>query len=450
MIPARPIPIRPSRHWKAPTLALVLWVCAWCNLNSGWWNFLTPNSLRDWLDLVRATLPFGVLPAAVFTLLRRRKLRLPRQAPSRYLLVYGVFAAFATVFSPVMAWSAYWSCAFLATIVAAWTFADRKDALESSRLLLVVTWVATFTVAAIIAYMTGGRVFTEGGSGYSVMNDLNGLSRSSGVARWAAVPGLVCLIRAYYIRRKSLFAFYLAGAAISFFIVYRMQSRGAVFGVIAALVFAMLVSSKMRRYALPFASIAIVLIVIVESPTVVSSDVTTYVQRGQDRAEFLTMTGRTRTYELGIAAFKDAPILGRGQWADRLVIMEHVHNSFLQALMNAGIMGGIPYLASWIAGWILFYKLQKKSAGLSPEDRIHLMECGAVMMFFSVRAIPETTTASFSVDMLVMVAVYVYLETLTLKSATKKIQRAIPQYYVIPSRMASPGTPAAVRTSRPL
>ena len=33
-------------------------------------------------------------------------------------------------------------------------------------------------------------------------------------------------------------------------------------------------------------------------------------------------------------------------------------------------------------------------------------------MFFSVRAIPETTTASFSVDLLVMVAVFVYLESL--------------------------------------
>jgi hypothetical protein len=42
------------------------------------------------------------------------------------------------------------------------------------------------------------------------------------------------------------------------------------------------------------------------------------------------------------------------------------------------------------------------------------MEAGAIMTFFSVRSIPETTTASFAVDLLVMVAVYIYLERLTL------------------------------------
>jgi O-antigen ligase len=446
MIPARSLPIRFYRFWQAAPLALILWTCVWCNLNSGWWDFITPKNLSDWLYLVRATLPFGVLPVATFILLRRRKLRLPKQAPSRYLMAYGVLALLATVFSPIPPWSLYWSCTFLAAILAAWTFVDRPDALESARWLLLATWVATFLVAATIGYMTHGRVFTETGS--DVLSDLNGLSRSSGVARWAAVPGLVCLVRAYYTRGWSLIAFYLAGAAVSFSIVYRMQSRGAVFGVLAALVFALLVSTKMRRYALPFAFIALVVIMILESPTALSNRFTVYIERGQDRAEFLTMTGRTHTYAQGIAAFEDAPILGRGQWADRLVFHGHVHNSFLQALLNAGIIGGIPYFASWITGWMLFYKLQKKSARLIPDDRIHLMECGTVMMFFTVRAIPETTTASFSVDLLVMVAIYVYLEILTLKSAAKKLRQVIPQYYVIPSRMRRTETTATVGTSR--
>jgi O-antigen ligase len=95
-----------------------------------------------------------------------------------------------------------------------------------------------------------------------------------------------------------------------------------------------------------------------------------------------------------------------------MTIGEHVHNSFLQAMLNGGAMGAIPYLGSWIAGWLLFLKLHKRSAFLAPEDRRLVLECGTVMMFFSVRAIPETTTASFSVDLLVMVAVFVYLETL--------------------------------------
>ena len=95
-------------------------------------------------------------------------------------------------------------------------------------------------------------------------------------------------------------------------------------------------------------------------------------------------------------------------------------------MLNGGIVGAIPYFASWIAGWMLFFKLQKTSARLSPEDRLHVLESGTVMMFFTVRAIPETTTASFAVDLLVMVAVYVYLETLSAAIPRRFTRRIVP------------------------
>jgi hypothetical protein len=43
-----------------------------------------------------------------------------------------------------------------------------------------------------------------------------------------------------------------------------------------------------------------------------------------------------------------------------------------------------------------------------------------------VRAIPETTTASFAVDLLVMVAVYVYLEALSVSMKRKRLGRLVP------------------------
>jgi O-antigen ligase len=338
-------------------------------------------------------------------------------------MVYGVFAAFATIFSPVPMTSLEWSISFLATILAAWTFVDRGDSMESARQLLLVTWVATFIVAAIIGYQARNAVFSSAVSGYGIVEgELRGLSRSSGVARWAAVPGLVCLVRAYHTRRPSLIAFYLFAAAVSFYIVYRMQSRGAVFGAAAALLFVLLVSSRMRRYALPFAVVAFVVILLLDPSGTVSNHLNRYLQRGETREDFLSMTGRTRAYEHGVAAFQDAPFFGYGQWADRLTIGEHVHNSFLQALLNGGIFGGIPYFASWIAGWMLFYRLQKRSERLRPDDRVHVLECGTVMMFFTVRAIPETTTASFAVDLLVMVAVYVYFETLSVSMTRRPLR----------------------------
>jgi len=75
----------------------------------------------------------------------------------------------------------------LATILAAWTFIDRSDPVDSARQLLQITWVATFIVAAIIGYQARGVVFGEK-AGLDVLTELNGLSRSSGVADGRLCP----------------------------------------------------------------------------------------------------------------------------------------------------------------------------------------------------------------------------------------------------------------------
>ena len=404
----------------APVSAMILWTMLWCNLNTGFWNIKPPADFNDWQLAIRGFLPFVVFPAAGFLLLIRKNLILKWYGPSRLLMAYGFIAALASIFNPEPLWSLYWSIVFLATMFAAWNFLDRTDPLGAARQMLQVTWAATFIVAAIIGYQAQGSIFGSVHASHGVYADLHGLTRTSGVARWAAVPGLVCLVRAYNTRRIVFIPIYLGIASVAFYIVYRMQSRGAVLGAVAALAFAFLVGSRLRRYALPFAVLATVVILILETPAVVSSQIDEYLHRGQSEEEFHNMTGRTRAYANGMASFEEAPLFGRGQWADRLVINEHVHNSYLQALMNAGIVGGIPYFASWGAGWLLFFRLQKRRARLSEEDQLCLLEAGTVMMFFTVRAIPETTTASYAVDLLVMVAVYVYLEALAIISARRQ------------------------------
>lgn len=438
-----------SRWLLASTPALFLWISLWCNLNTGFNSLPERPTLADLLLFIRGIVPFVVLPAAAFVLIRQKRLRLPRLSPSRLLMAYGVASAFATVFSLDPFWSFYWSAAFLSAILAAWTFVGLRNFVDSPRQLLRITWVATFIVAAIIGYQARNSVFGSAPTG-SAITELNGLSRASGVARWAAVPGLVCIVRAYYSRSRILIACFLISAAVSFYIVYRMQSRGAVLGSIAAVLFALLFSSRMRRYALPFAVIALATIVLLDSPATFSDSLATYLERGQSKEEFLSMTGRTRAYGHAIAAVEDAPIFGRGQWADRMIIREHVHNSLLQALLNGGIVGGLPYCASWIAGWVLLYKLQKRATRLSPDDRVHVVECGTVMMFFTVRAIPETTTASYAVDLLVMVAVYVYLESLFLQTGLERVRKMIRPYAVTPYWVADPRKPVRVGTYRQL
>lgn len=411
--------------WRiyAPASALLLWGCLWLNLTTGFWNIQEPHSLDEWQLFSRAVLPFAVLPLASLVVIRRRKLGLLRLSPTELLMIYGLLAAFASVFSPEPGWSFYWSVTFLGTIAAAWTFATVRTPVSSARQMLQVTWVVMFAVTIIIAYMARGTIYGDPSAGREVLTELNELSRSSGVARWAAVSGLVCLLKACHARRPALLAFFIAASGAAFFIVYRMQSRGAVFGSAAALLFALLTSSRLRRYVAPCIVCFAVIFTILGSVTDLSSGVSEYLHRGQSEEQFRSMTGRTHTYEDGMAAFWDAPLLGRGQWADRIVIGQHAHNSYLQALMNAGILGGIPYVGSWVVGWLLFLRLQKRQGLLQPEDRAALLEASTVMMFFTIRSVPETTTASFSVDLLVMAALYVYLEALAVSIGVRSLRR---------------------------
>jgi O-antigen ligase len=391
------------------------------NLDTGFWEIVMPDSLEGWLTAVRACLPFLVLPLSAFILIRNSTLTFPRLAPSRLLLIYGVIATISGIYSPEPMWAAYWSIAYLATILTAWTFVDGRAPVESARTMLLITWIATLLVAAYLGRTSSAMIFGHSAAAYNRPEaGLDKLSRSSGVARWAAVPGLVCVVRAFYSRRIIPIAIFMAIAGVCFFIVFRMQSRGAFFGCVAALALIFVLSTRMQRYALPFVVIATILVFLLGSPGDIWQDVSDYVRRGQTDQLFESLSGRTRAYDHGVVAFGDAPIFGRGQWTDRLVIYEHVHNSFLQALLNGGIVGGIPYFASWAAGWILLFRLRKKWRWLGREDRICLLESGTVMMFFTVRAIPETTTASYAVDLLAMVAVYVYLETLTLDVARRQ------------------------------
>lgn len=398
-----------------PTVALVLWGCLWLNLNTGFWNIGVPASLTDLITVVRSLVAFAVLPIGVLVVADANKtFKLASLSPSRMLFVYGLIAILASAFSPNPWIAFYWGVAFLAAILAAWTFVCVDTPVTASRLMLQITWAVTFVVAAIITYTGRGAIFSQQESAYwTISQETSGLVISSGVARWAAVPALVCLLRVYHTRRPLLIGFYLSGAAVAFYIIYKMQSRGAVFAAAAAIAFTMIAANRLRKFALPFLIFGGLALLIIEPSDNISSRVGTYLRRGQTEDQFRSMSGRTRAYKLAMDAIADAPILGRGNWSDRMVIGEHSHNSYIQALLNAGIVGFIPYVGSWLAGWILFFRLLGQENRLIPEDRSSLMEAGAVMMFFTVRAVPETTTASYSVDLLVMAAIYVYLESLT-------------------------------------
>jgi len=147
---------------------------------------------------------------------------------------------------------------------------------------------------------------------------------------------------------------------------------------------------------------------------------------GQDRVgttvfeklPLLTLTGRIFVWEDGLELIKDRPLLGYGFHADRLVLREHMHNTYLHGVLQTGLIGALPLIIGLVLTWILFLKAVLKLSRLTVAHRHSVILVGGVLALFSVRTIPESTGALFGVDWLLLAPLLLYLELLTRNETT--------------------------------
>ena len=123
-----------------------------------------------------------------------------------------------------------------------------------------------------------------------------------------------------------------------------------------------------------------------------------------------SLTGRTTVWVEGLRLFKEQPLIGYGFQADRLLLVTHMHNSFLQALIQTGLAGTVPFVLALLFAWVLVIKALRKAAGLPTVHKHLLVQVAAILIFFSFRAIPESSGALFGVDWLILAPILVYLQ----------------------------------------
>ena len=126
---------------------------------------------------------------------------------------------------------------------------------------------------------------------------------------------------------------------------------------------------------------------------------------------FFTLTGRTAVWAQGWQLFKLSPLFGFGFHADRLLLDgQHMHNAFMHALVQTGLIGTIPFVGAFLWGWILLFKALRNRARLPAVHKQLVIQAGGVLAFLSLRAIPESTGAFFGVDWLLLSPLLLYLQ----------------------------------------
>lgn len=392
-------------------LAIVYAIACWSNINSGFWGFESWNAgLSGALYAFRSAMPF-LLPliGVFFYFAQDSKLRNAAN-PAWWLNIYGVLALCSSLFSQNPYFAFYFGLAFMmAMYIPAMFFTKPLSKSEYPENIMIYTTWAILTVYVVSIYILFGNSIIMEQEILSKTKDSVLTMRSSGLARFYGVMAIILMVLVIHGLGKFRFLL-IAPLGFCLMVVWRAQSRGAMFATMAGMML-LLFSTRLKV----FWGLTISLIVGIAflgynfSYEKLNDYVFEQFRRGQNDSEFISMTGRTRAYKKGIEAIKQNPIMGRGNWADRMLIKEHVHNSYLQAAMIAGILGFVPYILSWIVAGILIVYILGRLEELSLKQQILFLQSAGVAVFFLVRSIPETTTASFSVDQVIMVPVFYFL-----------------------------------------
>ncbi|MBM4031948.1 MAG: O-antigen ligase family protein [Planctomycetes bacterium] len=405
----------------------------WLNIDADYRHLRSPSGLLEYLHAARALLAFAAAIGAYVLLQQRvRRSVFSGSSPVRLLAVYGVIALGASVLSESPFEALYWGGLYLAVFVVLEAEMAGGDPLARSAQLLTLTWLIVASLGAALAIVGWDVFFGEvglmapGAEVISVIPQFMGftMSRSTGVGRLAAVPAVFALARVCHGRGVSRI---LWGVVLCAFVALLLATRARtpLFGLVAAALFMLSVQRGKGGLLLAVGVAVLAILADVISPEKVEG----FIYRRGTGEDLLRMTGRTDVWAAGWEVFMRSPVVGLGPLADRFHMgWRHIHSTWLLALMQAGVVGAAFFVAAWAIGWRLFFRNLRRLETLPPRHQALLIESGAVLAFFTVRSIPETTAAAFSIDLLVIVPILAYLEildrSLRQASAQQTAQRA--------------------------
>ena len=405
-------------------LPVFAWLGLWAAINTG------PSNLSGLFDDdmgliigLRAAAPITVMFfGGLIAMSAKGKRGASPTSPEILFWIYGIAVLAASLQADPWFNTAYWGFSFLAVLVGTRLFLIRESPLDQIALLNQLTWTVLVLVLLVLLFVAREVLFNAE-TGYGIVGrigDVAGgaMSRSSGLARLAAIPAILAFVAFWRIHGLIRWVSAIVVFAGSFALIWFMQSRGAIFSLAFALAFIMLFMGKVPRYIGVFVlaiGLAGGLALIPEETREYMFD---HVMRGTGYEGFQYMSGRTRIWQNAMQAIEEQPILGYGPQADRRIIYENAQSGPLYAWLCGGIIGLFGYAGGMLAAWWLFVKIQLEKFRLATQQRDMLITTGGILAFFTLRSYPENTAALFSIDLLVQFPAMLYIAILyrTLKA----------------------------------
>ncbi len=403
---------------------VMLWALLWIAIDTGPWNLEGFSGTFSALDAVRAAFPLFVLVIILFWwALHARTLRIPTLAEGGIWL-YGLLMLLMSVrAAPWFMWG-YWGLAFLAPLALTYAVLSGRAPLETLRQLNWASWIYATAALAIMLIYARAKLFVGNNlSAYGIVNRAGpflgaAISRSSGLSRLAAVPGILGLI---YVLRERGWARLIAGTALTLAatVIWIMQSRGSLFSFMGAMAFILCFGGpRARRWGILIGVMAVVMMgVDLGAGGHLLQDLWAHATRHTGLAGFRTMSGRPRIWRHAFRYIDRRPWLGYGPQADRRLGIGDAQNLIVYCLLSTGIVGTMAFVLGFASAWLSFFRVLHKRIRLPQRDQRLVIACGAILAFLSLRSIPEDGASYFSVDLLLQLPAMVYLAVLSRKLA---------------------------------
>ncbi len=412
---------------KILIISLFLWLMLWGGYNTGIERLIAPGFPSGALDLfhgLRAFLPPVAAYLAIIMLLARHSLSLKFfKGPLGLLVLYAIVGIFSSIFlslEPLIA--LYWAIQYVSVLIVLWLIFSMPDPSAILSRLIIINWIiaAILTVGlfAFLIFKIGmvplvtsgdflvGRPY-EGTGGIAAGVEILGMpgTRPTGLGRYAGVAALGALAMLW--REKKWWGKTILLLLFFFFLFILVFSRGrAAILAFGAGAIVILFLHKGRKIFFVSVIFIMFLLLLLGLTSFYQAFWTILIEKIPSVS---TLSGRTvGVWPEGRRLFMSSPLLGYGFHADRIFLEgQHMHNALLHSFTQAGIIGGIPFVAALISVWIsiMYFYLGPK------EKHFNLpLEIPALVAFFSVLSITESTFAFYGAVWLFSAPLFTYIQ----------------------------------------
>jgi len=395
-------------------LSIILWLLIWGAMFTGLYN-VTSLMFSDVLSAfqgLRAFLPLVALYICIMWMFLARIKLPPIFSPLGMFFFYCFIGIFVSFLSPKKETALYWGFLYLSPILFVWIISSLEEALERLRAVLYINYAVS--ILLMLSLMHEVMQKASGALGITAFYKLPfnlGQMTKNGVGRFALVVVIISIVRILCGKKINRYLWFLA-LAPAMFLLMQTQSRTALLGLaVSSVVFVLI---KGLKWQFVFAG-PIVAYVLWKSG---------YQLRAQaDISRMIGLSGRELTWNQALAQVKHSPFLGWGFHADRILLeAQHLHNSYLHALIHTGIIGTLFFSGGFISTWyvILKNKLIGKINRPDDKDYIVLVESILLITALTARSFFESTAAFYGVDLLLLIPAiaYVYVWTKRQKAET--------------------------------